>query len=312
MFAWMMALMLSAPPHAAASGWACEDCCRAEGLAGCPTRVRVYGDGSLAVKEGTVWRVKGLWWLDCDAGISFEPGATVVVSEAPRDGEVLRLASPPATVRCFEQACGQVLPHNACIIEHQGDIFRLARCDDSQPLTGPEMYVPRSTTAPQPRQGAASTATATAPVAPLPPLTVKLAAPIELPEAPSGRCQTSALVAEEATRRLVMGDAARVSGDLDEAVHEYLAAITMDRCSVNGWAALGAAALGGGRLQEARAALQIAVRLDVGHYGAQTALGEVEERLGQRDRAEAAYRAALEARPGHEPAERGLARLGRM
>lgn len=311
MFAWMMALLLlSQSPTADASGWECEDCCRAAGLAGCPTRVRVYGDGSLAVKEGAVWRIKGLWWLDCDKGPSFDPGATVVVSEAPRAGEVLRLASPPATVRCFSQSCAPSLPHNACILEHQGDLFRLVRCDDQQPLTEREMRAPAAVTAST--SATLASTTRTGEVAPLPPLSMKLTAPIALPAAPEGRCQTSALVAEEATRRLVMGDAARISGNLEEAVGEYLAAITMDRCSVNGWAALGAAALGGGRLQEAREALLVAVRLDGGHYGAQTALGEVEERLGQRQRAADAYRAALQARPDHAPAQRGLARLGAL
>ena len=83
---------------AAASSWQCEECCRDAGLAGCPTRVRVYGEGSEASREGAVWRVNGVWWLDCERGATFEPGATVVLDHAPADGEVIRLASPPETI----------------------------------------------------------------------------------------------------------------------------------------------------------------------------------------------------------------------
>jgi tetratricopeptide (TPR) repeat protein len=302
MLAFMMALTLSMARPAQASGWACEDCCREAGLAGCPTRARVYGDGSLAIKEGASWRIKGLWWINCDAPPTFDPGATAVISDPPRAGQIIRLASPPATVRCFQQVCADSLPHNACIIEHDEALFRLVRCDDQQPLSQPEMLRPALIVQPPPAPTVA--------VMSLQPLGDGLVAPIELPQAPDGPCRTSEVVAAEAERRLARGDAARLAGALDEAVGEYLAAIAMDRCSVGGWSALGAAALGGGRLSEARAALRVAVSLDEGHYGALTALGEVEERMGQRTAAAAAYRAALSVRPSHEPAARGLARTG--
>lgn len=299
-----MALSLTAP--ALASGWECEACCQSAGLAGCPTRLRLYGDGSRAVREGPVWRVKGLWFLDCDQGISFEEGSTVAVSEAPRPGEILRLASPPSTVRCFQQTCADQLPQDACIIEHQDSIFRLVRCSDQQQLSSEEMRRPRATAqraqTPAPRS-------ATRQPSALRPIERRLDGPLVLPEPPTQRCQTSELVAQEADRRLVMGDAARVTGDLEEAIQEYLAALAMDRCSVNGWSALGMAALSGGRLSEARVALRIAVNIDQSHYGAMTALGETEERLGQNAAATAAYQAALRANPSHAPAMRGLSRV---
>ena len=301
----VMALSLTSP--ALASGWECEQCCKQEGLSGCPTRMRVYGDGSRAVREGPAWRIKGLWFIDCEQGVYFEEGATAAISEAPRPGEVIRLASPPSTIRCFQQTCADQLPQGACIVEHQDAIFRVVRCDDAEQLSREEMLRPTT------RSQTTQPATRNTPTGhtPLPPIERRLDGLLLIPEPPTQRCQTSESVAGFANQRLVMGDAARLLGHLEEAIQEYTAAIAMDRCNVGGWAALGMAALSGGRLSEARAALRIAVNIDPKHYGALTALGETEERLGQHTDAAAAYQAALQAMPGHPPAARGLTRTQR-
>jgi len=297
---WIIALLLSAPT-AGASGWACEDCCREAGLAGCPTRIRVYGDGSLAVKEGPVWRIKGMWIADCDDGVRFEPGATAVTSTAPLPGEVVRLASPPATVRCFQQACQDALPEGACITEQDGQ-FRLLRCADRGPLTRSALLRAPAPAAPPP------------PPPPLEPVASQ-DAPFSLPgvPAPGADCRpASAVVQQEAARRRAVGDSAQASGALEVAAREYLAAISMDRCSADGWSAVGALALAGGWLDTAKDALDVAVRLDARHVAALTALGQLAEQEGRAQAAVDAYQAALAAQPDHQPALAGLARLGAL
>lgn len=306
MLAWTLSLLMTVVGAAQADGWECEECCKDAGMAGCPTRIRVFGDGSLAVKEGTIWRIKGLWFVDCDQGVTFDEGATVVVAEPPRSGEVLRLASPAQTVRCFEQSCAAQLPADACIVEHENELFRLVNCSSQEALTQGQMRT-TSMVARTPRQPQLTQTTQ--PIEPLPPLEQTLTAPLSMPQPPPQQCNTSEVVSEEADRRLVLGDAARVSGDLHEAVQEYLAAVAMDRCSVNGWSALGMAALSGGLLNDAETALEIAVNLDDGHYGAWTALGEVRERQGMPQRALSAYEAALTVQPQHPPAMRAVARI---
>ena len=64
---------------ARADGTDCVDCCKDAGLVTCPTRLRVFGDGSIATRESGGWRVIGLWWLDCDEGATFQSGGTVVM-----------------------------------------------------------------------------------------------------------------------------------------------------------------------------------------------------------------------------------------
>ncbi|MFT5683385.1 MAG: tetratricopeptide (TPR) repeat protein [Myxococcota bacterium] len=275
----------------------CIECCQEEGLAGCPTRLRVVGEGSEINREGAAWRVNGLWWLDCERGASFEPGATAVLGHSPSDGEIIRLASPPETVRCYSKHCG--VPPGACIFEDSG-VFHLTRCADYQPLSAMEMsraVLPAGSTAAQ--------ITAD----PLPSPTGSITVSLRLPDAPVSDCGTSEVVAEEARRRVSLGDIARSRSSLDDSVQEYMAALAMDRCSALAWAALGQTALQGDRPVEAIRALQIATGLQPDHYAAYTALGQALERLGQLDRASVAYARALSIRPDHTPATHGLARV---
>lgn len=296
MTALLLALFL---PTAEAGVQRCIECCQEEGLAGCPTRMRVVGEGSEISREGAAWRVNGLWWLDCERGASFESGATAVLDHAPSDGEIIRLASPPETVRCYSKHCG--VPAGACIFEDDG-VFHLTRCADYQPLSAVEMS--RAVLS----SPGASSAQTTA-FEPLPSPTGSITTSLRLPDAPTGDCGTSEVVADEARRRVSLGEVARTRGDLDASVQEYMAALAMDRCSALAWAALGQTALQGDRPVEAIRALQIATGLQPQHYAAYTGLGQALERLGQLERASVAYARALSIRPDHTPATHGLARV---
>ncbi len=297
----MLTLLLTLLSPAQADAWSCQAWCRADGLAGCPTRIRVYGEGSTIKKEGASWRVLGVWWLDCDTGAAFDAGATVVLDHPPDAGEILRQASPAAAVRCFSQSCA--LPAGACVTESSG-LFQLIRCTDGQALSAAELA--RTTAAPA---TAPATAPSTAAVVPLPVLSGHITVDVRLPDAPTDACQSSASVQEESRKRVSLGDVARLHGELDEAVQEYLVALTLDRCSAYAWAALGQVMLQGSRPIEAIRALQIATTLNPQHYSAFTALGEALERMGQLDRAAIAYTQALGVQPGHLPASQGLARV---
>ena len=261
--------------------------------------MRVFGEGSEAVQEGAAWRVIGAWWLDCERGATFEPGATVVLDHAPTEGEILRLASPPETVRCYSKHCG--VPPGACIFEDDG-VFVLSRCADYGALSAVEMS--RSV---QPAASSAPESPASVP--PLPGPTGTITVQLQLPDPPADDCSTSAAVAEESRRRVSLGEAAQARADLDEAVQEYLAALAMDRCNSLAWAALGQTALQGDRPIEAIRALQTATHLHPEHHTAFTALGQALERMGQLDRASVAYARALAIRPDHLPASHGLVRV---
>lgn len=131
-----------------------------------------------------------------------------------------------------------------------------------------------------------------------------------LPDAPGQRCWVSTQVAEEATRRLDLGDESRLRGDFQTAVEEYRAAVTLDRCNAIAWAALGQLALQADDKGKATYSLDIATRLRPEHYGAMTNLGLAYEAQGRVVEAREAYRRALQTRPGHPPAAAGLARVG--
>lgn len=122
----------------------CVECCKDKGLVSCPTRLRVFGDGSLATREAGGWRVIGLWWLDCADGASFQSGGTVVVPYKPRPGEILLSGYPPTMMPCFREHC--VLPHGACLVQSDsGTRYQVSRCVDGQPLSEAEMRTPAAT-----------------------------------------------------------------------------------------------------------------------------------------------------------------------
>lgn len=128
------ALSLLVPPAAAADD-ACFACCRAGGLASCDAELRVYGEGARVAREGTVWRVVGLWEIGCNGVGVFDPGATVVLDHAPLVGELVMQALNPLQVHCFSQACA--LPATTCLTpsDELGRFF-LLDCESEVPVEG--------------------------------------------------------------------------------------------------------------------------------------------------------------------------------
>jgi hypothetical protein len=118
----------------------CVACCRAGGLSGCRTELRLYGDGSAAAREAGGWRLMGLWVLSCGGRARFEPGATAVAVELPVAGELLLAATPTMAVHCFTQACS--LPEGGCLRREAGERVRLVDCQDGTPLAAAQLSRP--------------------------------------------------------------------------------------------------------------------------------------------------------------------------
>ena len=192
MWALILHTMMLTLGTAQADGYTCVECCRAEGLVTCPTRVRVFGDGSMATPEADGWRLIGVWSLDCDAGASFDSGGTALIADEPGAGEVLRGASPRSTVRCFAQHCA--LPDGACIRERD-DRFYLERCSDGEALSAAYMRVPG-----RPVRGPGSAPVAPLASAPTRPAAAGSTPAIELPTPPGGDCDLPPVLRAEAAR----------------------------------------------------------------------------------------------------------------
>jgi hypothetical protein len=134
---------------------------------------------------------------------------------------------------------------------------------------------------------------------------------LEVPEPPlSPDCGTAEVLRTESKRLVDAGNEAMVRGDLQQAIDEYRAALTLDLCNPYAWADLGAIALRIGEPADAALALSQAVEMQPRHYTAYTNLGLAYEALGQQDLARDAYRIAIGLRPHHGPAQQGLVRLG--
>jgi hypothetical protein len=118
----------------------CVACCRASGLSGCRTSLKMYGDGSVATAEGGAWRVLGLWVLGCDGQGRFEAGSTAVVASMPISGELFLASTPPAAFHCFTQACS--FPRNACFDSMGDGRIRLVDCRDGAPMPASELAQP--------------------------------------------------------------------------------------------------------------------------------------------------------------------------
>jgi hypothetical protein len=111
----------------------CVACCKAAGLSGCRTSLRMYGEGSMATAEGGAWRVLGLWFLDCDGTARFESGSTAVVAEMPVSGELLLSGTHAAAFHCFTQGCSY--PELACFDVMSPQRMRLVDCEDGAAMT---------------------------------------------------------------------------------------------------------------------------------------------------------------------------------
>ncbi len=133
---------------------------------------------------------------------------------------------------------------------------------------------------------------------------------LEIPEPPSdGSCDTMEALRTESRRMVESGNEAVLAGEIQRAIDEYRAALTLHLCNPYAWADLGAVALQLDRPAEAVLALTQAVELQPRHYTAYTNLGLAYESLGQYGFAREAFRVALSVRPHHAPALEGLGRV---
>ncbi len=134
----IMGVLLSAP--ASAGEDECVSCCRAGGLVGCQTTIRMFAKGSVAVPESGAWRIRGLWLLRCDGTAIYEPGATTATVEEPEEGQLLTMGLSPMVLHCFSQACS--LPAASCLFHEQGGTTRLLHCGDGRALSREELSTP--------------------------------------------------------------------------------------------------------------------------------------------------------------------------
>jgi hypothetical protein len=340
----------------------CVACCKAAGLSGCRTSLRMYGEGSVATPEGGAWRVMGLWFLDCDGAARFEAGSTAVVADMPVSGELLLTGTHSAAFHCFTQACSY--PEEACFDVMPKQRLKLVDCEDGAAMTalqlaqggppppGSETIIAVIGDKPlvvAPVQGAlvphpvppsgeraccngglfghsvpASSAVVTqsrpgaSHGSPEPPSTSEAWAGardgvvLVVPAPPlSPDCGTAEVLRTESKRRVEVGNEATLHGELQTAVDEYRAALTLDPCNPYAWADLGSVAMQLGMVSEAAIALAQAVELQPRHYTAHTNLGLAYEALGQYQLAYEAFEVALALRPHHQPAKQGLERVSR-
>jgi hypothetical protein len=118
----------------------CVACCRAAGLSGCRSSLRMYGDGSVATAEAGAWRVLGLWFLDCGGQGRFEAGSTAVLPAMPVAGELLLATTPGEAFHCFTQACSY--PENACFEHMTEGRVRMVDCRDGAPMPASQLAQP--------------------------------------------------------------------------------------------------------------------------------------------------------------------------
>ncbi|MFH1467288.1 MAG: tetratricopeptide repeat protein [Pseudomonadota bacterium] len=342
--------LLALLPVSSAGQDECVACCRAGGLAGCRTDLKLYGDGATASPEAGGWRIMGLWTLSCDGRARFEAGATAVVAQLPVAGELLLATTPPMAFHCFTQACS--FPESACFQREAVGRVRMVDCRDGAPMSAVQLARPgpappgseavivvvgdhplvaeplpgeahRSSPVthldaccggpPPPPSAAVVTQTEAGSTLPADPSTTPRdhhPYVIDVPAPPIGAaCEVADALATEARRRDAAGNDAVLAGQLQRAIDEYRAALTLDPCNPWAWADLGAVALQVGMASEAAVSLAQAIELQPRHYAAYTNLGLAYEALGQDALAADAFRAALALRPHHGPAEEGLRRI---
>lgn len=165
---------------------------------------------------------------------------------------------------------------------------------------------------PPPEEAGARPATTTAPRSPARSPSPGAVSPsdLDVPDPPrSANCGTAPTLVQESRRRVDLGDEAFVRQDLPQAIREYRAAVTIDRCNGFAWANLGHGYLVTGHLLQAIEALKVARDLAPTNYRVLTDLGEAFEATDDLGQAREAFQEALEVRPNHLPAEEGLARV---
>lgn len=318
----------------------CLACCAAGGLHGCPTELHVRTEGSRLGPSGMDTHVQGGWVLRCDGTGHFDPGLSEEVDHEPMYAEVLGSGLNPLAVHCFAQACA--LPERVCLgpATLNGDV-QLVSCVDSLPASQTDLAAaPRAghgggavivvidgkplvaERAPQPGASAAVAQPApveppapgppgvpspvgTAPVPPPPPAAPTLA----LPDDPPDPCAPAAdAIRAEARKRIGTGDDLRMAGRTDEALRDYKAALTLDRCNGYAWMSIAQLAADAGRTDLVIRALRNTTRLVPRHPAAWMMLARSYEGFAQRALANEAWHTATELAPGNAEAIEGYMR----
>lgn len=320
-------------------------CCRAGGAGACPSTLRLRTEKSSVEAIGLGYELVGAWKLSCSGRGAWDGTHTADLDADPPYGQLLGTVTPLAA-HCFAQACG--LPEGTCLGSPDAEgRFSLVECDSNMPVdhaalarapraqatngkvvvidgkplvanpvtgTPPAAPTPAVTewaSASWTGEPATSPPVAPAPATSTPPTTVATppALAVDLPPDPPDPCPAAPdAVRGESRKRVGTGDDFRVLGRLDDALRDYKAALTMDKCNGYAWMSLSMLAEQQGRTDLAIRALKNTTRLLPAHPGAFLMLGRAYEAFGQRALAATAYRRAADLAPGNAEAIEGYMR----
>ena len=296
----MIPLAFSLVTAAFADAPALDACCLAAGLTDCPETVFALGDDSTQISGPTGTKVSGAWALSCTTGPAWDDAFHGTSAQSVTTGSVLGGLSAGAAA-CFDASCR--LPEGTCM-RASGPTVMLSRCNGA-PLAGDVAFEAPLREA----RGAVVIGSRVVGSGDAPPAAPVVEADPTLPDPPAMPCKAATSLRLAANDQIDAGNEAVVANDLPTALDRYRAALTMDRCNAQAWAALGDALLSAGYPAEARTALDLATQLMPTHAHAWTRLGEASEAEGDRQAAQTAYRKALVESPGYAPAEQGLHRV---
>ncbi len=338
-----MILLLAA---ALADDSMCLACCKAGGISACDTTIQVRTEKSGTEPVGAGWALQGAWIVACDGSGHFDPGFSALFDHEPDYGEVLNSGINPLALHCFTEACA--MPKGVCVGPANADgSVQLVGCDDTLPtdqreLAGgagpspgpgamvvvidgrplvaerqrgaqaaPRAAVPAPVAAPPPLAAAVPVPVAVATAAATVSATPSAAAPggVELPSDPPDPCTPAPdAVRTESRKRVGSGDDFRIAGRTSEALKDYRAALSMDKCNGYAWMSIAQVAVDLARTDLAIRALRNTTRLLPAHPGGWMMQGKAYEAFGQRTLAAQAFKKATELAPGNAEAIEGYMR----
>lgn len=318
----------------------CLACCKAGGISTCETTIQVRTEKSGTEPVGTGWALQGAWIVACDGSGRFDPSFSALFDHEPDYGEVVNSGANPLALHCFSEACA--MPKGVCVGPANPDgTVQLVGCDDTLPtdqrelagggglapgpgamvvvIDGRPLVAERQHGAPL---GPRATVPASAPTA-LPPSEavppspapssspLSSAAPVilELPSDPPDPCTPAPdAVRAESRKRVGTGDDFRIAGRTSEALKDYRAALSMDKCNGYAWMSIAQVANDLARTDLAIRALRNTTRLLPAHPGGWMMQGKAYEAFGQRNLAAQAFKKATELAPGNAEAIEGYMR----
>lgn len=167
---------------------------------------------------------------------------------------------------------------------------------DSTWTTGPSTPTSATTYTPAPPAAVPTSATTPPPA-------------LALPADPPDPCAPAPdAVRSESRRRVGTGDDLRIVGRAEDALSDYRAALTMDKCNGYAWMSIAQLASDQARTDLSIRALRNATRLLPAHPGAFLMLGKALEAFGQTRSAADAYKRATELSPSNAEAIEGYMR----